>query len=344
LDKNLEATSSRRALQELQARILVCDWSQRLWTLQEAVFAKSLHYQFADGAVADKFIYQFFDGMDPIKSQFDLAGAITEDIKSEDTSARLLFVSVAVSRRSTSKADDEAFCLATLLGHDLKEFMKRLDAQKSHDKRPGNKIEIFWDMQKHVPPSIIFLKGEKLEADGYSWAPASLMKIESGIPIGPSAPRAPGGGLLITSGGWLITSPLRRDRQITAFEVTDNRGDVFYLRIDEEAVFSERVGLSHQFWAIEWTGRGEISSADPVAILTYNRPHSAGRELFGHIHTKLVCTSTKSPEELMESERHVVWVRGKIFLAGDTEGAYRKRPTEKCTAQYYPRNTVWEID
>ena len=41
--------SSSRPLEENLLRITTAAWAQRVWTLQEALLAKALHFEFSDG-------------------------------------------------------------------------------------------------------------------------------------------------------------------------------------------------------------------------------------------------------------------------------------------------------
>jgi len=48
-DAELMASTSKASYEELNMRISCSRWTRRLWTVQEAVLAKRLIYQFADG-------------------------------------------------------------------------------------------------------------------------------------------------------------------------------------------------------------------------------------------------------------------------------------------------------
>ncbi len=59
LDQELLALSySKTTVREQQMRIWACDWSRRLWTLQEAIISSNLYFRFEDTAISARELYK----------------------------------------------------------------------------------------------------------------------------------------------------------------------------------------------------------------------------------------------------------------------------------------------
>ena len=90
-------------------------------------------------------------------------------ISKTEGSRRLSAVSRAIRWRSTSKAEDEAVCLATL--------QVKLDVSVVQNTNPNRRIMQLWSMYEEYPLSIFFAGYQKLTDDGLlrvSWGRTRL--------------------------------------------------------------------------------------------------------------------------------------------------------------------------
>jgi hypothetical protein len=178
---------------ELLLQIAISDWRFRVWTLQEAIFAKRLIFQFIDGQVdADELIVAHYSS--PASENFahinqfltinllfnlgvDISAVKGEELRVRHSSLLSLFFSL--QGRTISKPEDEPLCSASLLGQDhvLGAIL---------DCREEDRMKEFWRTQARVPAWLPFIDGPKIEETGYTWAPSTLMyKVQSlgGTPI-----------------------------------------------------------------------------------------------------------------------------------------------------------------
>lgn len=184
IDAEVAACSMETDPMEILVKICLSNWLRRLWTLQEGVFAKSLHFlvtketiSFLDllqEMVTDdlclrivkelslEFKYVFsvpLRGLDPPSSFYD-RGDVLDEMK-------VLFMMRAVTSRTSTFISDQAICLALLLGINPKPI---LDATEE------NKLQaLFQCLDGYIPPGILLLPGERIETKGYRWAPRSLL-------------------------------------------------------------------------------------------------------------------------------------------------------------------------
>jgi len=160
---------------EVLLRINCSGWTGRLWTLQEGALARSLFFQFSDGPYdLNEGLYRLDQNTDivfqntlqsSITKQFFEMRQFTESFASE--SVKLIALMKSLRFRCTSVLSDEPVCLATMLGLDTLRIVKA-----PSDKR----MLLLWSLIKEIPAEIIFLAGEKLEVDGYRWAPRSFLR------------------------------------------------------------------------------------------------------------------------------------------------------------------------
>lgn len=195
LDSALQQVKTPQDPEELGLRLTTSGWFRRLWTLQECAFAREVCVGFSDGIVnvgqiagmeADTFglltnlpgasmafsnLRQ--DGWRPFHATRTLAfkqaghladmralndGKVVSDIFAWHVSA--------MRDRNTSKVEDEAICLATLMELDLKTVLKTPDADR---------MKVVYSMLSTVPPSLIFFHGRRIEEIGFRWAPKSFL-------------------------------------------------------------------------------------------------------------------------------------------------------------------------
>ncbi|KAF8243758.1 hypothetical protein K440DRAFT_636836 [Wilcoxina mikolae CBS 423.85] len=172
LDTDLISASCNSSRLENTVRLLACPWMRRLWTYQEAVVSKTgshcpkLQLQFSDGPI------RFHWLLNPARSLLntEIAAGVQRDNLPlvGNTSDKFLTLTRALKYRSTSKIEDEAICLAAILGHDVTEITRA--------KEPQQKMKIFYSFLDCVPAEIIFCDMQRMNIDGYRWAPVSFLQ------------------------------------------------------------------------------------------------------------------------------------------------------------------------
>lgn len=158
-------------LLRLQA-LSLSDWMTRLWTLEEGIVAGSnLFIAFADGITSlsdmlvrvrnlreDDMNQRHFSATMLFKLEFELLA------KDRPKPVQLMAFAQTMHNRKTTKPQDEAICLATLLDVDLGPV---LDAPTLPS--------VFSLMGEQLPQDIIFTPGPRSSARGFRWAPVSLL-------------------------------------------------------------------------------------------------------------------------------------------------------------------------
>lgn len=252
LDASLLRTSLEKEFQEPLLMILSSGWSQRLWTFQEGILSRSLHFQFQGKTFHRddlRLRNNFFEGkrltvQESLKKDL---GGIREfsrrghpiDISKDDwewmndkksewfwdvgmgyalaafrTGISLLHdynparkimkdyeklpsLLTMIHWRSTSKAEDEASCIAALLGLDVKNLLS-LEKDK--------KIAYILSSMRMVPVQILFFSGPRINKYGSRWIPTSFLgqgnpatvMYSEMVPVGPR-------GLYVRLSGYLLS-------------------------------------------------------------------------------------------------------------------------------------------
>jgi hypothetical protein len=225
LDTSLLQVPSTLDPAELNMRIAITTWTHRLWTYQEASLADTLLFQFQDDFIEVNSLRQRY--LDERKRFIASSGAYKSssayletmldwpsvDITWHDTLRsiknisfatayqegfgeynKLSFLNKALAVRSTTKAEDEALCLASILGQDVG---KILDTRK----QDGMKLVLL--SLKTVPGTIIFCNRPRYTEKGHRWIPKSLLRDSIAITtnmVNTSARITPR-GLLVTYPG-----------------------------------------------------------------------------------------------------------------------------------------------
>ncbi|KAF4632702.1 hypothetical protein G7Y89_g5424 [Cudoniella acicularis] len=209
LDAELMASPADCSYEEINMRILCSTWIRRFWTIQEAVLAKRLIFQFAEkprmvmtGSILwharqkDLKVHYynsigwdcslFFDTYDHNKG-FDQIPLIWQ---------------IFLPHRSVTFATDEPICAAILMGFNLDQIMR--DEPTGEGEDVENEIMVhrmskFWSMHKHhVPVAVLFVQGPRLKKRGYNWAPLYLrMCTRAGPNIHRTASTSTHGGLSV---------------------------------------------------------------------------------------------------------------------------------------------------
>ncbi|XP_044724250.1 uncharacterized protein HRG_02146 [Hirsutella rhossiliensis] len=172
LDGGLQLCRSTEPLATRLMRVLTSGWMRRLWTLQESVLSKELHFAFADTRVlmkdlipstADIYIYAHLG---------DLAAELFRLMKrSSYGSYSIGDVARSLRWRTTSRPSDETLAVASLLG-----MQPSVLVELSPERRMIRLIQAMG----RVPRNVLFLKGGKQQVPGFRWAPTSFMAAHGG--------------------------------------------------------------------------------------------------------------------------------------------------------------------
>lgn len=159
-----------KGIYERRLQVICSEWMRRLWTLQEALLSKpeNLLIQFRHHAVSlarlvDENIQE---GLSEIRHNFEVQ---TVQLLSKyfPTSApdehNLLVLVRGLQRRSTTKAEDELICRATLTDVSLEQF------------RSQPSMAQILKILTTVPQGLIFIPGPRMTPRVFRWAPRSLL-------------------------------------------------------------------------------------------------------------------------------------------------------------------------
>ncbi|KAI9060320.1 hypothetical protein FKP32DRAFT_1076298 [Trametes sanguinea] len=173
-------------------RIAMSTWMCRVWTLQEALLARDLYFEFADG---------------PIDVEEKL-GLKTPPVDGEDGGLRLDVVDCLpclpvfqhrreqrgargstevplgrltqlVCGRTIAKAADEVLAIASLVPRqvDIVKLLQECDGRDVADRR----MRSFLLQMRTIPPAIIMCDGPRLPLPGFTWAPRTLTRVDGVI-------------------------------------------------------------------------------------------------------------------------------------------------------------------
>jgi hypothetical protein len=253
IDAGLESVSVESSPLERLIRIRTSPWFQRLWTLQEAWFARQLAFQFAEAACeTQSLILECFHKPSPMRLEIEdmlylvenrpnplnsrLVRGLAADSRTYDIDENKLkgliegtkrfdadfpteadkrlgryinrfttFDPVfwpnaqmilgfrdkrdnavengrlqirkphdtfsALKNRQTSRKEDEPYCLANLMGIDVKLILAE---------KPADRMKKLLSLLPEIPATIIFSHNlEHMDEEGFSWAPKSFMGSEA---------------------------------------------------------------------------------------------------------------------------------------------------------------------
>jgi Heterokaryon incompatibility protein (HET) len=185
IDASMLHLSVSDPIQEQLFVLYVSSWVQRLWTLPEALLSRQLLFRASDRLI--DFRYFFTDEVVKLRLNDVVASKllgwigqlmIGPFIRSAQaaTSSSLSLpphslddIVLHLSKRTSSRQEDETLAIAGLFGQDASEYIP-LD--------PDQRMAKF--LTEHnggkVPYDILFLDGPKLPIENYTWAPKSFMK------------------------------------------------------------------------------------------------------------------------------------------------------------------------
>lgn len=250
LDKHLRRSTAYTPSKTTEPllQIAISDWRFRVWTLQEAIFAKKLIFQFLDASVdaeelltlhiASRTSNERLEKPDHVNVflMINLAPALglnTDLGPLRVRNSSLSGLLMSLQGRAISKPEDEPVCAASLLGQD-----HVLNAILEWP-RKEERMKVFWRTHHRIPSWVPFIDGPKLEDPGYKWAPSTLRYRLQGVAIGPGLDEYgeihPGGsGLVIRRPGFVL---LERESTRTednswaenSFSLKDDRGLRYYV-------------------------------------------------------------------------------------------------------------------
>ncbi|KAI1099363.1 hypothetical protein F4804DRAFT_322111 [Jackrogersella minutella] len=172
LDSGLQLCHSTEPPAAKILRVLASGWMRRLWTLQEAVLARTLYLVFADTSLLLTDLMPLPKDMLLFPELTDLAGELFRLTKlSRFNSYSIGDVARSLKWRTTSRPPDETLAIASLLG---------AHASVLVDLNPENRmIRLIQDVAQ-FPRNVLFLSGMKLQVPGFRWAPVSFMDAHRG--------------------------------------------------------------------------------------------------------------------------------------------------------------------
>ena len=175
LDADLQRSSKNCSRTELATRLICCGWMRRLWTLQETVMAegraeaRKVDIWFREGAlelnsIGGKNINSFHNTEDAVSKIF----SSIPQLMSRDRAFNSLMS--ALRYRTTSKKEDEALCIASILGFNQQQI-KAITGEDTAEAR----MQKMYTFIGEIPASVLFNRSRKLGQKGFGWAPASLL-------------------------------------------------------------------------------------------------------------------------------------------------------------------------
>ncbi|MCJ1426053.1 hypothetical protein MMC29_003955 [Sticta canariensis] len=207
---------------EACARIFTSGWMRRLWTLQEGSLAKTIWFQFRDGAVD---LHSLWSALCRILTTEIGRKGLAFDLMIVIRGLRTFFhrtpgdptagpgVSIlidALQHRSVSVASDEPLLIGNLLNLDVGKIL-----QSPIELRMQTVWSQMWSVPGGIPRNILFHSGPKLVTNGHRWAPATLLiprdyRAAAILPLrnekytGIPCPE----GLLVQLPGFFLSSPM----------------------------------------------------------------------------------------------------------------------------------------
>ena len=223
LDADLQRSSKDCSRTELAVRVMCSGWMRRLWTLQETVMAEK-------SAEARKVMIWFREGALFLN---DIGGKNVNSLCNTEDALWKLFSSIpqymsrtrtfnalmsALRYRTTSKKEDEALCIASILGYDQQQI-KAIAAEDTAEAR----MQKFYTFISEIPASVLFNKSIKLGNRGFGWAPMSLMGSESYLDfLSGDAAKCDVEGLHVKCAGYIATG------QTTLLLASDTQNQIFF--------------------------------------------------------------------------------------------------------------------
>jgi hypothetical protein len=174
IDSALRQLSITTSAEEQLFTLYFSNWVRRLWTLQEALLAKKLFIHLHDG-IMDVVSFFEMDNRFQVPAFFELwrwlqklLGVPIARQKGKEEAILLDDLILHLANRTSSRPEDETLAIAALFGLDVGQYVN-LDPEERMIKFliEHNESKVRFD--------ILFVKGEKLLVQGFSWAPKSFL-------------------------------------------------------------------------------------------------------------------------------------------------------------------------
>ncbi|PGH18802.1 hypothetical protein AJ79_00215 [Helicocarpus griseus UAMH5409] len=170
----------------------------------------------------------------------------------------LSVVGESMKNRMTSKAEDEPLCLATLLGQDPKDILEEKSVQE--------RMKLVVSRIGHVSAYIIFSRCQRIDEEGYRWAPLSFRENSKMYSPGVSfttVGQVCDKGLLVRLGGIVLEND---DTHNVPSEFLVSVGsDLLFARIDGEMMYPGRPVCKG--WALVLRDSNGLSVTGSEAVL-----------------------------------------------------------------------------
>ncbi|KAH8589607.1 hypothetical protein B0O99DRAFT_725020, partial [Bisporella sp. PMI_857] len=236
LDNSLMDQEKGHKYSEAAIKITMSPWMRRLWTLQEAVYSKSIWFVFRHGTpchmeeLEDSFHKEnksLSSGLAEVTRAYHdmMLGHLRSNLlqKREKYMVDRAFVAAtwkAAQWRTTSEDHHEALALAILFQLDVESFVSWIPGgsgtKEEVNARMRKLLELLSKENPLVPSGMIFLPGEPLTEEGYRWAPRTWLSahdIDSPDPllltIDQPASLRKGAGLEVNFPGFILHSIAR---------------------------------------------------------------------------------------------------------------------------------------
>ncbi|KAK5467574.1 hypothetical protein LTS15_000547 [Exophiala xenobiotica] len=167
LDSGILRCDSSLGRKEKILQIHLSAWMRRLWTLQEAILASSLYFQFKDRCIpVQDLVPPFGDQLvDPVFTELGLSMA-TLTARAQGQEFNITDVTRAMRWRSTSRQLDETLAIASLLSVNISELLNAPSSER---------MKTLFMQLRNLPKSIVFLAMPRLEVEGFRWAPSTFL-------------------------------------------------------------------------------------------------------------------------------------------------------------------------
>lgn len=180
LDADLQRAPKYGSATELATRVMCSGWIRRLWTLQEAVMSSDtdantakVNLQFLSGTMQ---LNEILRGRS-VKVRYHADAAIANitnafpQFRTRDRTFNVLVHSLRY--RTTSRKEDEAICIASIIGLNQYEMSQILNEESAEAR-----MQKLYTLIAQLPASILFNRFRKLIHEGaFRWAPASLLSV-----------------------------------------------------------------------------------------------------------------------------------------------------------------------
>ncbi|KAJ4136504.1 hypothetical protein NW768_004118 [Fusarium equiseti] len=252
LDREIQALSSDDSKTQKITTIYFSGWMRRLWTYQEGALNKSLFFKLSDTILKIDSIWAWLsESWDTAEGGCvrHMISLVVHTLRVQDTRAippalSLVAINDAFRWRSTSRSEDEAIVISILLGLDTETLLKAKGTER---------MKMVLQSLGKVPLPLASLSSDRMEEEGYTWAPKSLLNVKKHF-------------LYAALSSW-YSNMLRINPQITSGKV-DNEADVadvletgaLSFKSKGYAIYPAGVSpsrISSPFWLIEFVGMHE---------------------------------------------------------------------------------------